>query len=150
MKPRGFLRTCVLLCMLFFITQNFAQETTNSIVRTTDDQGLQWGPCPDFMPKGCQIAILHGDPARKNVDVFFKVPANSDIPNHSHTSAERMILVSGEMDVTYKGEETQKIRTGDYAYGPAGKPHTAKCGNAGECILFIAFEEPLDAIPVKE
>lgn len=149
MKNREFFRMCILVSMLFFITENFAQ-TTNSVVKTIDDKDLQWGPCPDFMPEGCEIAILNGDPAKKNVDVLFKVPANTDIPNHSHTSAERMILVSGEMDVTYKGEDTQKLKTGNYAYGPAKKPHTARCGDSGSCVLFIAFEEPLDAFPVKE
>ena len=145
MKNRGLLGTCMLMCMLFLITKNYAQDTTNSVVHTQSDQSLQWGPCPDFMPDGCQIAILHGDPAKKNTDLFFKVPANTDIPNHSHTSVERMVLVSGEMEVTYEGEETQKIKTGNYAFGPAKKPHTAKCGDAGPCVLFIAFEEPLDA-----
>ncbi|MDX1603091.1 MAG: cupin domain-containing protein [Salinimicrobium sediminis] len=150
MKNREFFRVCMLVSMLFFFAENIAQEATNSVVRTIDDKDLQWGPCPDFMPNGCEIAILHGDPAKKNADVLFKVPANTDIPNHSHTSAERMILVSGEMDVTYEGEETQKLKTGNYAYGPAMKPHRARCGDAGSCVLFIAFEEPLDAIPVQE
>ena len=27
------------------------------------------------------------------------------------------------------------------------KAHSAKCADAGPCILFIAFEEPLDAFP---
>jgi len=40
-------------------------------------------------PKGCGIAVLHGDPAKDNVDEFFKVPAKSTIPLHWHTSAER-------------------------------------------------------------
>ena len=42
---------------------------------TADDPHLQWNPCPPFLPKGCQIAVLHGDPAKPNVDVFLKVPA---------------------------------------------------------------------------
>ena len=44
------------------------------------------------------------------------------------------------------------MNAGAYAFGPATKPHVAKCGDNGPCILFIAFEEPLDAFPmaVKE
>lgn len=122
-------------------------ETELSLVKTAEDADLKWGPCPPFMPNGCSIAILHGDPSKENLDVFFKVPANSNIPNHWHNSAERMILVSGELEVKYQGEKPRTLKVGSYAYGPATKPHTAKCGNAGPCILFIAFEGPLDAIP---
>ena len=99
----------------------------------------------------CQMAVLLPFytviQVKKNLDVFFKVAANSDIPNHWHNSAERMILISGKLEVTYKGEKPQTLKVGSYAYGPSKKPHTAKCGDAGPCILFIAFEEPLDAFP---
>jgi quercetin dioxygenase-like cupin family protein len=114
---------------------------------TVQDANLKWGPCPPFLPKGCGIAVLHGDPAQRNVDIFFKVPANASIPRHWHTSAERMVLVSGELHVTYDGHKTTVLKAGSYAYGPAKLPHTAECKNAGPCVLFIAFESPLDAIP---
>ena len=92
---------------------------------------------------------LHGDRSKENVDIFFKVPANSDIAEHWHTSAERMVLVSGEMEVTYEGEAPQLLKKGSYAYGPAKKPHSAKCKDQGPCVLFIGFEEPLDAFAVE-
>ncbi|MBT8319149.1 MAG: cupin domain-containing protein, partial [Gramella sp.] len=110
---------------------------------------LEWGGCPDFMPEGCNISVLQGDPALGNSDVLFKVPANTDIPMHWHNSAERMILISGEMDVTYEGEETQTLKSGTYAYGPAKKPHTARCKDSGPCVLFIAFIDAVDAFAGK-
>lgn len=118
-----------------------------AISRTIADTTLQWGPCPDFIPKGCEIAILHGDPSKPNVDVFFKVPSGMTIPNHVHTSAERMVLVSGELDVRYEGQAPMTMKTGTYAYGPAGKAHQATCAKGPACVLFIAFEAPLDAHP---
>lgn len=107
---------------------------------------LAWGPCPAFLPKGCEIAVLNGDPSKNNADIFFRVPANSVIASHWHTSAERMVLVSGELDVTYEGHDTVSLKTGMYAYGPARLPHSAKCGVSAPCVLFIAFEEPVDAV----
>ncbi|MFP5410487.1 MAG: cupin domain-containing protein [Gammaproteobacteria bacterium] len=121
-----------------------AQEAP--LTRTTGDPALQWGSCPAFMPKGCAIAVLHGDPAKDNADVFFKVPANAVIPRHWHTSAERMVLVAGELHVTYDGHPAAVLRPGTYAYGPAKLPHQAVCGNVGDCVLFIAFESPVDAV----
>lgn len=142
----------ILLLVFLFPVSTLAQDMDSemSIATTASDEALQWGPCPEFMPEGCNIAVLQGDPAQGNVDVFFRVPANTDIPNHWHASAERMILVSGEMEVTYEGEAMVTLKEGSYAYGPAGKPHVARCGDAGPCVLFIAFEEPLDAFAVQE
>ena len=111
------------------------------------DAALKWGPCPAFIPKGCEIAVLHGDPAKENADIFFKVPANFNIPSHSHSSAERMVLVSGRLHVTYDGQPTAVLTPGMYAYGPAKLPHKAFCDKGDPCVLFIAFESAVDAIP---
>ena len=115
-----------------------------------DDPSLKWGPCPAFIGKGCEIAILHGDPAKNNLDIFFKVPADFSIPHHWHTSAERMTLVSGKMTVTYDDQKSELLETGMYAYGPSKRPHTAYCEKGDPCVLFIAFEEPLDAFEVMK
>ena len=79
---------------------------------------------------------------------FFKVPANTEVPEHWHHSQERMILISGEMEVQYEGETSQLMKMGSYAYGPAKKPHSAKCLDKGPCVLFIALVEPFDAFPI--
>jgi mannose-6-phosphate isomerase-like protein (cupin superfamily) len=109
------------------------------------DAELKWGPCPPIFPKGCEIAVLHGDPSQENADVFLKVPANYTIPPHWHTSAERMVLVAGELLVEYFGHKPATLRVGNYAYGPAKAPHQATCKSADPCVLFIAFEGPVDA-----
>lgn len=106
---------------------------------------LQWGPCPAIFPTGCQIAVLHGDPSKPNADVFLRVPGGYTIPAHSHTSAERMILIEGQLTVKYKGAPAAALTAGEYAFGPAGLPHDAKCAAGKSCTLFIAFEGPVDA-----
>jgi quercetin dioxygenase-like cupin family protein len=123
------------------------QKQERALFYTADDPRLEWGPCPDFMPKGCAIAVLKGDPAQRNADVFFRVPPNSVLPRHWHTSAERMILVSGELHLTFDGHQPQVARPGTYIYGLAKLPHEGRCAAGDPCILFIAFEEPVDAIP---
>jgi quercetin dioxygenase-like cupin family protein len=135
----------VLASFVAFVATASGQEAP--VARTAKDSELKWGPCPPFLPKGCEISILHGDPAKNNADIFFKVPANSTIPRHWHTSAERMVLVSGELHVTYDGHKTAVLKPGTYAYGPAKLPHKAQCMKAGPCVLFIAFESAVDAVP---
>ena len=111
-----------------------------------NDPNLKWTPCPPLFAEGCRIAVLRGDPAKPGVDVFFQVPGGYTITPHSHTSAERMVLVGGELEVTYQGRSPIVLQTGQYAYGPAKAPHGAKCRSQGPCTLFIAFDLPVDAI----
>lgn len=145
----------VQVAVLFFLSLvssfAFAQEPAQELALTwtADDADLKWGPCPPFLPKGCAIAALHGDPAKDNLDVFFKLPAKSNLPLHWHTSAERMVLVAGELHVTYDGQKMAILKPGTYAYGPAKRPHKGFCASDNPCVLFIAFESPLDAVPVE-
>lgn len=133
----------VAIAVLMVPTGLYAGE--RAIAHTFADQELQWGPCPPFIPEGCEIAVLHGDPAKNNTDIFFKVPGGFAIPHHWHTSPERMVLVSGILLVTYDNQETEILKPGTYAYGPAKLPHTAFCEKGDPCVLFIAFEDPVDA-----
>lgn len=120
-----------------------------ALALTHDDPSLEWGSCPAFFPEGCRIAVLHGDPGKQNADIFFKVPGGAVLPKHTHTSAERMVLVSGELHVTYDGQDTVVLRPGSYAYGPPTLPHDATCAEGDPCVLFIAFEQPVDAMPAE-
>ncbi len=141
----------LLVLSVFLPSIASAQSASNepALANTFKDAQLKWGPCPAFIPKGCQIAVLHGDPSKDNADVFFKVPANFDIPDHWHTSAERMVLVSGKLRVTYDGQEPVTLRPGMYAYGPAKVSHKASCAKGTPCVLFIAFESSVDAFPTE-
>ena len=127
----------------------FGQAQERALTRGAQDPQLQWGPCPAFMPAGCGLAVLNGDPAKPNADVFLRLPAKATVPEHWHTSAERMVLVAGELSVRYKGQSEVVLRPGMYAYGPAKVPHAASCGGNAPCVLFIAFESPVDAVPVS-
>lgn len=146
---RAFLGATVLVAV-GVVAPAFSQGAPRelALARSAGDAELQWGPCPAFFPAGCQIAALHGDPAQPNADVFFRVPARYDLPAHWHTSPERMVLVSGELHVTYDGQEPAILRPGMYAYGPAKAVHRGRCASEEPCVLFIAFEGPVDATPV--
>ena len=145
----------ILFLSLFTMGFTYAQmvETDsqeNSVLKSFKDTSLEWGDCPPFMPEGCRIAVLNGDPSKANADVLFKVNGHSSIPNHWHNSHERMVLLTGKMEVTYKNEKTIIMDVGDFAYGPAKKPHSAKCLSKDPCILYIGFGEPVDAFAIEE
>ncbi|MEJ2584270.1 MAG: cupin domain-containing protein [Robiginitalea sp.] len=134
------------LCTLFCASIS-AQEM--SLAHSIDDPNLVWSPAPDFFP-GCTFTVLHGDLESPNLDFLFRVEPNTEVVEHTHTSPERMILVAGKMEVTYEGEPTRVLNKGDYAYGPAGKPHRAKCLGEGPCVLYVGMVDPFDAMPVEE
>lgn len=133
-------------------SNSLAEETVQekAMVVSAMDSQLKWGPCPAFIPAGCEIAVLHGNPESDNTDVFFKVPGDFKIPGHWHNSPERMVLISGELEVTYDGQDTAVMKAGEYAYGPARLPHEACCRKGGPCVLFIAFVSPIDAMPIEQ
>ncbi len=138
--------TLTLLCTGALLGTLSAYAGEQAFIWNADDTDLQWGPCPEFMPEGCGLAVLQGDPADHNADVFFRLPGGTTAPHHWHTSAERMVLVSGTMEVVYDGQEPVTLRPGTYAYGPARLPHVTHCRSDEDCVLFIAFEKPVDAI----
>lgn len=138
----------ILIAILVAPRALFASD--EAFIVAADSPDLAWGPCPAFMPEGCMIGVLQGDPAEPNADVFFKLPAGKTVPSHWHTSAERMVLVAGEMEVKYDGQDAVTLKPGNYAYGPPELPHWASCNSDVDCVLFIAFEGPVNAMPVEE
>jgi hypothetical protein len=58
-----------------------------------------------------------------------------------------MVLVAGRMQVVYRGQDPVVLTAGTYAYGPSRREHHATCVSDDDCVLFIAFDEPLDAFP---
>ena len=149
-EPMMMKRILILLGLSFMFFMPTLEANESALTYGYDDKTLKWGPCPAFIGEGCEIAVLHGDPAKRNLDVFFKVPGDFKIPHHWHTSPERMILVSGTLKVTYDNHDSEVIKVGMYTYGPAKLPHVAYCEKGDPCVLFIAFEDPLDAFEVMK
>jgi hypothetical protein len=110
------------------------------------DPSLKWGPCPEIFGAGCEIAVLHGDPGKPNADIFLRIAGGNTLAAHTHTSAERMVLVTGLFEVKYLRAPPAMLLPGSYAFGPAGLPHKAMCLSKAPCTLFIAFEGPVDAL----
>ncbi|MBY5921516.1 cupin domain-containing protein [Ferrimonas balearica] len=140
--------TTSLLLTLILLACPATRANELALSLSPDDSIVQWGPCPAFFPEGCELAVIHGDPAKPNADILFKIPGGYAFPPHWHTSAERMVLVSGEMRLTYEGQDPATLKTGMYAYGPAKAVHHGQCVSTEPCVLVIAFEAPVDAFEV--
>jgi len=127
-----------------------AQPSAKPLVIKASDPSLNWGPCPPIFPGNCAIAVLHGDTAKPNADVFLRIVPGYVLPPHLHTSAERITLVTGALQLQYQGSAMTTVRPGAYAFGPAELPHKGKCVSEAPCTLFIAFEQPVDAVATPD
>jgi Domain of unknown function (DUF4437) len=59
---------------------------------------IQWTPAPASLPKGAQIAVLHGDPGKDGPFVLrLMVPKGYKIPPHWHGQDEQVTVISGTL-----------------------------------------------------
>lgn len=135
----------IAIALLSLSTVASAEAPTAPLATVVTSSGVKWGPCPPIFPGACAMTVLQGDPAKPNSDVVLRVGPGTTLPRHKHTSAERMILLAGRLSVKYDGASVAVLNRSNYAYGPAGLPHSAKCEGKVPCLLFIAFEGPVDA-----
>lgn len=139
-----------IISALFLVASGAIAEDEQAFIRDYASDNIEWGPCPAFMPDSCGLAVLQGDPKKDNTDVLFRLRSDTTAPHHWHTSAERMVLLSGKMRVDYDNQEPVVMEQGIYAYGPPELPHTATCQSQEDCVLFISFDKPVDAFAVDE
>lgn len=147
---RKTLATAIVAITLTGMGAATASTHDTPIATNVTGPSVKWGACPPIFPGACQMTVLQGDPSKLNSDVVLKVGPGNALPRHKHTSAERMILLTGKMQVKYDGAEAVMLKPLNYAYGPAGLPHVATCKSKVACTLFIAFEGPVDAVLVAD
>ena len=110
-----------------------AQGQAAPLAINVADPSVKWGPCPALFPGACEITVLQGDPSKPNADVVLRVGPGYTLPRHKHSSAERMILLEGELRVKYDGSDAVTLLPSTYAYGPAGLPHEGVCTSSTAC-----------------
>jgi hypothetical protein len=86
----------VTTCLLLATTGSLLAQDHKAGHAMRPDQ-LQWGPAPPVLPKGAQFTVLSGDPTKAGpFTIRLKVPAGYKIPAHSHPTAERVTVISGD------------------------------------------------------
>lgn len=93
-------------------------------VRAAD---LKWAPVPT-LPKGAQISVIEGPLTQAGpFTLRLKLPANYQIPPHTHPAVERVTVLSGTFNVgmgeKFNRSGTQALRAGDIIIMQPGTPH---------------------------
>ena len=91
---------------------------------------LKWGPAPAVFPKGVQMAVLSGDPAKAGQFVIrLKMPADYKIPAHHHPTDEYVTVVSGDLGLGMGDKldpaKSASLTAGGFAVAPKGMSHYA-------------------------
>jgi len=122
---------------LLMLTTALLLATTDSSVAQDHKAGhamhpeqLQWGPAPSSLPKGAQFTVLSGDPSKDGpFTVRLKAPAGYKIPAHSHPTAERVTVISGDfhfgMGDKIDEAKAEKLSSGGFVDLPAKMNHYA-------------------------
>ena len=59
---------------------------------------LKWGPAPDALPSGAEMAVVSGDPGKAGMFVVeLKMPADYAVPPHWHPTNETVKVLSGKL-----------------------------------------------------
>ncbi|HEX4710086.1 cupin domain-containing protein [Phenylobacterium sp.] len=91
---------------------------------------LKWGPAPAVFPKGVQMAVLSGDPAKAGQFVIrLKMPADYKIPAHHHPTDEYVTVVSGDLGLgmgdKLDAAKSAALTAGGFAMAPKDMNHYA-------------------------
>jgi len=101
---------------------------------------IKWGPAPDSLPPGAQMAVLDGDPGKPAPFVIrAKFPDGYKVMPHYHPTDESVTVLSGTFMVgmgdTWNDSSMTTLKAGDFAKMPKLMHHYA--GGKGETIIQI-------------
>ena len=87
-----------------------------------------WKDAPPSLPKGTKVAVLEGDPKAPGMFTMrLKVPAGSRVEPHTHPRAERVTILSGQVQVgfgdTFDRHGMRSFYASDFYVNPPESHH---------------------------
>jgi quercetin dioxygenase-like cupin family protein len=136
-------RLLIFAALIAVVSSALAQDAMKVTMVTPD--GLTWKDNPNI-PKGAQVAILLGDPTKAGEVVVqrVKLPANYQVPPHTHPYAETITVISGSvgfgMGETFE-KKGEMVKPGAFYAQPAKHAHYVWTENE-EAIIQVQFTGP--------
>ena len=130
--------------MIASLAGSAGAQDAMKVTSVTPDE-LTWKDNPNI-PKGGQIAILVGDPTKAGEVVVqrVKLPANYQVPPHTHPYAETVTVISGRVGFGM-GEKLEKkgelAKVGGFFANPAKHAHYVWTGDE-PAIVQVQFVGP--------
>lgn len=127
MKKIFFFAFFSLISAKIFAQQPATADTSRKPIQICPDD-IVWMDSKAPLPAGAKVAVLEGDPKKEGIFVMrLKFPANYYLPAHIHPKDERVLVISGSVNVGF-GDKIDKKNIRHYTAGcfyvnPAGFHH---------------------------
>jgi hypothetical protein len=129
-------------------TPTFAADVAKTKAEATSINAaeIKWGPAPPDLPKGAELAVLHGDPSKKGpFTLRLKAPAGFKIPPHWHSNDEYLTILTGTL-ILHMGDTMDapatNLAVGGFHFLPGKMHHAAEA--KGETIVQLEGMGPFD------
>ncbi len=148
MKTSVFCGVAFAAVVAFAVSAHEGHEKAKAVkakAETISASEIKWGPVPPALPPGAQIAVLHGDPFKKQVFALrLKMPDGYKIGTHWHTQDEQLTILSGTFMLAMgdSGAEPHALEAGAYHFLPGKMRHSASA--KGEVVLEMHGMGPFD------
>ena len=125
----GHLAASVIAGAIIGATAMASANQTDQMVLVPSATAVHWGAAPPDLPKGVQLAVLVGDPAKPGPFVLrVRVPPNTVIAPHTHATDENLTVIRGvvfhEMGNKLDKAKGDHLTSGGFVYLPASMPHS--------------------------
>jgi hypothetical protein len=135
-----------LACALLVLAPAVQANNKKKEPVTLNAADLQWGPAPPMLPKGAQLAVMHGDPMKAGPFAMrIKAADGYTIPPHWHTRDEELTIISGTF-ILHMGDtmtaDPHTLTPGAYHFLPGKMHHAAEF--KGETIVQVTGMGPFD------
>jgi hypothetical protein len=120
-------------------TGKAAKPAAKHVIMTTAD--MKWGPAPEGLPAGAQLAVLDGDPSKAGLPFVIraKLPDGYKVMPHWHPTDESITVISGSFAVgmgdTWNDGALTTLKAGEYGRMPKQTHHYATA--KGETVIQI-------------
>ncbi len=142
--------TILLLAMLFVTALVVAQSGRHStsashlsiqepFIKTAQENTFTTSP---VLPNCYTYSVERGDPKTGPSVTLSRLAAGCKVPWHIHSANAQVLFVSGTFQLTMKGQQTQILRQGAYAYVPAKHQHEESCLDG--CTYYVVREGAAD------
>jgi quercetin dioxygenase-like cupin family protein len=108
---------------------------------------IQWTANPAMA--GMSIAPLWGDPNKGAYGALKKVAGGTDFGWHTHSNDQKVVSVSGTIELTLEGGSPKELTAGSYVSLPGGTKHLTSCKAGADCVFFEQQPGKSDFVPVK-
>ena len=121
----------LLLCAGLGLSVGLAWAAKKVETHVIDPDALKWGPAPNSLPSGAEVAMIDGDMTKKGslFTIRIRMPDGYKVPPHFHPADEHVTVLSGAlyMGLGDKLDEStaMEMRTGAFHAIPKGVHHWA-------------------------